>query len=166
MLLCIVHYKALTMGTELKGIEGLEHLTDGEVASLLKFPAYMSLLAANADGKMDEKEKKAAIKFTHIKTFHSDPKLATYYAAVGQTFEQDIEALDNQLPAERHARQKDIEAELKKLTNILAKLSPDFQQAMVRSMYAYKDHVSHAHYNVLESFVMPIVLRGITEQRI
>lgn len=163
MLLCV---KVLKMGTEQKGIEGLEHLTGNEVASLLKFPAYMSLLAANADGKMDETEKKSAIKLTHIKTFHSDPKLAAFYAAVSKTFEQDIETLNKQLPAERHVRQEVIETKLKELADILAKLNPDYQEAMVRSMHAYKDHVSHAHYNVLESFVMPIVLRGITERRI
>ena len=45
-----------------------KNLTESENKALLKFPVYISLLAANGDGKMDEAEKKEAIKFSHIKT--------------------------------------------------------------------------------------------------
>lgn len=146
-------------------IKGLENLTKQETDQLLKFPSYISLLAANADGRMDDEEKKTAIKFTHIKTFSSDPKLKDFYAEVNKTFEQDINMLDKELPKERHERQAAIENELSKLKEILLKLPNEYQAIMLHSMQSYKDHVSHAHYNVLESFVLPIVIQGITDRK-
>jgi hypothetical protein len=53
-----------------------KNLSEQEYQELLKFPAYISLLAANSDGKMDETEKKAAIRFSHIKTYSCDPLLS------------------------------------------------------------------------------------------
>ncbi|MGN6568646.1 MAG: hypothetical protein ACTHJ0_11865 [Flavipsychrobacter sp.] len=145
--------------------EEFKNLTKQEADQLLKFPLYISLLAANADGKMDNEEKKTAIKFTHIKTFSSDPKLKDFYAEVSKTFEQDIDTLDRELPKERHERQAAIEGDLSKLKEILLKLPKEYQAVMLRSMQSYKDHVSHAHYNVLESFVLPIVIQGITDPK-
>lgn len=163
MFLCI---KPLSMATLNTHFEGFSNLTQQETDQLLKFPLYISLLAANADGKMDNEEKKSAIKFTHIKTFSSDPKLKDFYVEVSKTFEQDIDALDKQLPKERHERQAAIENELSKLKAILLKLPKEYQSIMLHSMQSYKDHVSHAHYNVLESFVLPIVIQGITDPKI
>jgi len=50
----------------------LEKLTLQEKELLYKGPAYVSLLAANtvnADGKIDDDEKKAALELSHINTF-------------------------------------------------------------------------------------------------
>ena len=55
------------------------NLSVHEKDALLKFPAYISLLAAECDDKLDEEEKKAAIKLSHIKTFSCDPLLAEFY---------------------------------------------------------------------------------------
>jgi hypothetical protein len=46
-----------------------KNISAQENETLLKFPAYMSLLAADSDGKLDDAEKKSAIKFSHIKTY-------------------------------------------------------------------------------------------------
>ena len=69
---------------ELSGISLKENmkpfkkLSVHENEELLKFPAYISLLAANSDGKLDEVEKMSAIKFVHIKTFSSPPLLINF----------------------------------------------------------------------------------------
>lgn len=44
-------------------------LTKEEKEVLLKFPAYITLLAANSDGSLDKAEKKETIKLEHIKTY-------------------------------------------------------------------------------------------------
>ncbi|MBC7421866.1 MAG: hypothetical protein H7334_00255 [Ferruginibacter sp.] len=54
-------------------------LNESENNALLKFPALISLLAANSGNKMDEAEKKSAIKLSHIKTFSCDPLLVEFY---------------------------------------------------------------------------------------
>ncbi len=53
-------------------------LTKDEKEALLKFPAYISLLAANSDGLLDKVEKKDAFKLEHIKTFSADPLLVGF----------------------------------------------------------------------------------------
>ncbi len=63
-----------------------ENLTTQEYESLLKFPAYISLLAANVDGKLDETEESTAVDFAHIKTYSSDPLLINFFNDVHQTF--------------------------------------------------------------------------------
>ncbi len=80
------------------------NLSVEENQALLKFPAYISLLAANNDGKLDEAEKKSAIKFAHIKTFSSDPLLTGFYKEADSVFEQNIEQLDKDLPKEKDKR--------------------------------------------------------------
>ncbi|MEY3412366.1 MAG: hypothetical protein RIQ70_1054, partial [Bacteroidota bacterium] len=50
-----------------------DNLTAQENEALLKFPAYIALLAAYSDDKLDEVEKDAAVNFAHIKTFTADP---------------------------------------------------------------------------------------------
>jgi hypothetical protein len=47
----------------------LKNLSKRGYKLLLKFPAYISLLAANTDGKMDDTEKLSAIVFIHMKTY-------------------------------------------------------------------------------------------------
>ena len=71
---------------------------------LLKFPAYISLLAANSDDKLDELQKKSAIKFAHTKTFSCDPLLAVFYQEADKVFENNIEQLDKDLPKEINSR--------------------------------------------------------------
>jgi hypothetical protein len=44
-------------------------LIKDEKDALLKFPAYITLLAANSDGLLDKTEKKEAVKFEHINFF-------------------------------------------------------------------------------------------------
>jgi len=46
-----------------------ENLSKTEQQEFLKFPVYISLLAANQDGDTDEKEKQTAIAFDHMKTY-------------------------------------------------------------------------------------------------
>jgi hypothetical protein len=65
-----------------------KNLSPKDTEELLKFPAYISLLAANFEGHLDEVEEKSAIKFSHIKTFSSDPLLSEFYKAADKVFKK------------------------------------------------------------------------------
>ena len=67
-----------------------KELTESENEALLQFPAFISLLAANSDNKLDKAEKQSAIKFSHIKTYSSDPLLAEFYKKADRLFEKNI----------------------------------------------------------------------------
>ncbi len=132
-------------------------LTIDEKDKLLKIPAYISLLAANTDGQMNEKEKKEAIQFTHMKTYSCDPLLASFYYDAEKVFLSNIETLDRQLPKGTKEREETIKMELEKMEPILAKLGEDYSSLIHESMKSYTKHVSKAHGNALVSFLIPFV---------
>jgi hypothetical protein len=140
-----------------------EELNQTEKNILLKFPAYISLLAANSDSKMDEVEKKEAIHFTHIKTFSCDPILSAFYKEAEKVFIANVEELDKQLPKETEKRKQAIENELSKLETVLAKLGTEYASVMHKSMKSYSTHVSKAHNNSIESFFIPFNIKGLTD---
>jgi hypothetical protein len=130
---------------------------------LLKYPAFIALLAANKDARIDEAEKAAAEKFLHIKTYSSNPLFAEYYEEADKQFEKNIEELDRKLPADRDARLLSIKYELALLELILEKLDTEYASLMHDSMRSFKEHVSKAHFSVLEYFIFPLPVKGITD---
>ncbi len=135
------------------------NLTPAEHQSLLEFPAYVSLLAANGDGKLDDDEKSAALDIEHIKSYTSHPQLTNFYKEVNASFKQTLTALDKELPTGREARNMVIRRKLHELEEIIAKLGPESSLIMHKSMKSFKEHVSHAHNNVLVDFLFPFSLK-------
>ncbi len=143
-------------------MEKFENLTQNEKDNLLKFPAYISLLAANKTDDFDKKEEDVAIDFTHIKTFSCNPVLSDFYKEADVVFKLNIEDLNNKLPNDKEEREKAINHELKKLEPLLLKLGNEYAIIMHKSMQSYTDHVSQAHDNVLLHFVLPIYIKGLS----
>ncbi len=140
----------------------LERLSKHEKEMLLKAPAYVSLLAANSDGEMDETEKKSAIKFSYVKTYSCVPSLREFYSEVEKVFDTNIEQLDNELPKGKEERENQIKKELDKLAPILSKLGSEYAAALHHSFTTYAEHVSKAHNSVITSFLIPFYIKGLT----
>jgi len=140
-----------------------QHLSPNEKEELLKFPAYISLLAVNSHGGMDAVEKKYAINLSHIKTYSCDPLLYVFYQEADKVFTKNIEELDRELPHEIHERDAAIKSALSGLDKILVKLGENYTETMHRSMQSFKDHVSKANRNVLEYFIFPLPIKGIND---
>ncbi len=138
------------------------NLTTEEIEELLKFPVYISLLAANNDGKLDEAEKKSAIRFSHIKTYSCDPLLTSFYEEADKVFEKNMLQLDKDLPVKNEERAAVIKKELLDLEKIVLKLGKEYTAVMHRSMKSFKEHVSKAHDNVFVDFLFPMPIEGIT----
>ncbi len=139
-------------------------LTPQQKQQLLQFPAYISLLAANADGKFDEREKQKAVDIAHIKNYdNKEPLLTRFYTDVQATFGQILEELDAQLPRDKDQREEAIKNGLARIENVLSELGPEYVKALHRSMQAFKEYVSRAHDNVLEHFLFPLPIKGITQ---
>lgn len=144
-------------------MNNLKALTKQEVEQLLKFPAYISLLASTAENGIDNEEKNAAIKLTHVKTYSCDPLLTEFYQQAADNFEQTIMTLDLELPHTKEERKTAIVDELNKLEPLLHKLSPEYAAVLRSSMESYKKHVSRAHRNILEYFIFPVPIDGISD---
>ena len=133
-----------------------------EKDKLLKFPAYISLLAANSNDKLDETERKEAIKFAHIKTYSCKPILSEFYEEAEKVFEKNIDMLDRELPTDKTKRDIAIKKELSKLELIVQKLGEKYTNTMHKSMNTFKDHVLKAHHNVIVDFIFPIPIHGLS----
>lgn len=142
-------------------MKSYQNLSPHEKDKLLKYPSYISLLAADSDGEIDEKEKKSAIKFSHIKTYSSNPVLFEFYNEADKVFEANIEQLINELPKGKDERETAIKNELAEIEKILLKLDKDYASAIRHSMKSFKDHVSKAHNNVLQYLIFPVAHSGI-----
>lgn len=138
-------------------------LNEMEKDQLLKFPAYISLLASTAREGIDKQEKKAVVKLTHIKTFSCDPLLADFYKETDSIFEKTITVLNENLPHSQEERKMAICRELNNLEPVLKKLDPTYAYALRRSMESYKYHISKAHRNILEYFIFPMPIDGISD---
>jgi len=139
-----------------------KELTESENEALLQFPAFISLLAANSDNKLDVSEKQSAIKFSHIKTYSCDPLLAEFYKEADRLFEKNILQLDEELPKEKAAREAALKKELLKLETIVLKMGQEHITVFHRSMKSFKDHVSQSHHSVLLDFIFPMPIKGLT----
>lgn len=136
-------------------------LSTDEQKEFLKFPVYVSMLAANADGTTDDAEKNTAIAFDHTKTYTSNILLAGFYQKADQAFRANWKQLDAALPKGQAERKTALSAKMGKLETLLKKFDADYQAAMHKSMQAFKDHVSRAHYNILDDFLFPVPIKGI-----
>jgi len=138
-------------------------LNEKDKRQLLLFPAYISLLACTSENGLDKQEKSAALKITHIKTFAGDPELRDFYKAAENDFEKELIELNRKLPHDREERKLAIRQELNKLEPILKKLDAHYAVILEHSMEAYKNHVSRAHQNILEYFIFPLPINGISD---
>jgi hypothetical protein len=137
-----------------------KELTESQNKKLLKLPCLISLLAANY--KLDTKERQAAIKFSHIKTYSCDPLLFKFYEEADKYFENNILQLDKDLPFEKLEREAEINKELIILENLVQKLDGENVSAIHSCMNSFKEHVSQAHHNILQDFIFPIPIKGLS----
>ena len=126
-------------------MEALKKLNQQEKERLFEIPAYISLLAANADGAMDEAEKIAAIQFSHVKIYSCDPLLTDFYKEVEKKFLVNIERIDKQLPKGKTEREDAINNKLLKLGPLYSKLGKAYVETLHLSFISYTEHVSRAH---------------------
>lgn len=140
-----------------------ENLSKADQKEFLKFPAYISLLAANKDGIVDQQEIKTAIDFDHMKTYTCNPMLSGFYEKADQVFKDNIVELDSELPKGKEDRDNTLMSKLGTLEKMLLKFDKVYAATMHQSMKSFKEHVSATHQNFLENFIFPIPIKGITD---
>ena len=134
-----------------------------ENEALLILPVYISLLAANGDGKLDEAEKISAVGLAHLKTLSDEPLLTKFFMEVDRSFEKKLAQTDSELPGDRGSREALLKLKIEELEKIVARLGKHHSRAMHECMTAFTRHVSKAHYSVLVDFVFPVPIPGFTD---
>jgi len=130
---------------------------------LLKYPAYISLLASNSDGCLDDAEIHSATELAYIKTFSSNPLLDEFYTDAYAVFEMNLIELNRNLPKGKDDREVNIKKELACIEKIVLKIGKNYASALHRSMESFKEHVEKAHRSPLVDFIFPIPIPGLTD---
>jgi hypothetical protein len=120
------------------------------------------MLAASCDDKLDDVERKTAIKFAHVKTFSCNPLLSQFYKEADKDFEKTIGQLNEGLPTEKVSREAAIKQKLSDLEKIVIKLGKTYAFIMHQNMQSFKEHISKAHNNVLVDFIFPLPIPGLS----
>jgi len=132
-----------------------KNLNEEQKQALLKYPAYISLLAAFRNDKLDEDEKKSAINCAHIQTLSCDSLLIEFYKEADKVFESNLEQLDKDLPEEIVSRETAIKNEIMNLEKTVEMLGKVYASTLHQSLEIFKEHVSNVHHSVMMDFTLP-----------
>ncbi len=158
------HKRSLPFPPNSKNMTTFKNLSAKENKLLLKFPAYISMLALSYDNKLDYDTKKSAFKSGYIRSYFSDPLLTGFYKEAALVYQDNMDRLDKDLPKDKDRREEAIIKELTHLEKIVLKLEGGYFFAMNHSMKSFKNHVSRACHDVLLDFVFPIPVPIISER--
>jgi len=118
--------------------QDLSMLPPGQLTQLRDAYAYITILIAGADGKIDPNELSWAEKITQIRTFAGDERLREFHTEVNEAISSRIKSLIAELPTETSSRSAIISEKLAQLNPVLAALDPSL------AFYLYKGYVSFA----------------------
>lgn len=118
--------------------QDLSMLTSEEITQLKDAFAYITVLIAGADGKIDPNELSWAEKITQIRTFAGDERLKEFHTEVNDALSHRIKQLIDELPKDTASRNAIISGKLAQLNPILASIDPSL------GSYLYKGYVSFA----------------------
>src|SRR5688500_19268978 len=104
--------------------QDLNMLTQEEINQLKDAYAYITVLIAGADGKIDPNELSWAEKITQIRTFAGDERLKDFHVEVNEALSNRIKQLIAELPADVKSRNIIISEKLTALNPILSSLEP------------------------------------------
>jgi hypothetical protein len=130
-----------------------DNLSKAEKELLFLAPAMVAILIAGADDDIDDKERATARKL--IKYKEVAPKnavLVPYIKKIRETFEEDITKLLTEYPGMAELRNPIIEEQLKRLNDILPKLSIDFSKAFYEGLRNFARNIAKASGGVLGFF--------------
>ncbi|HEX6913997.1 MAG TPA: hypothetical protein VF145_02070 [Chitinophagaceae bacterium] len=136
-------------------------LAETQQQLLLRYPVYITLLAAAKENKPDAGEKKRALQLSHIRTYTAPEPLRDFYREAEKVFEPALNELDSILPGAANERESLITERLKEIEEITLKLDPHYASMLMESMEGFRRHVSRAHNNVLEYLIFPVSLSKV-----
>ena len=140
-----------------------KNLNDNEIELLLNAPALFSVFAASNDHEITSAQKSDAIKLAHLKSFSSDDlSLLSYYSEVEKKFKTNFESIVKKYAPFDDKKREELEIEIEKVNLVISKLDTDFANALHRSLCNYAEHVKKSDKSVLENFIFPIPINGIS----
>jgi len=119
-------------------------VNEAEYQGLKDAVAWITILIAGADGKIDTDELDWATKLSNIRSYSYSEELKEFYASVGQQFEDDIKKLIDELPQETANRTEVLTQKLSSLNPILLKMENSVAYKLYESYISFAEHVAKA----------------------
>ena len=130
------------MNQELK--DRLSVLSADQIQSIIDSYAYITVLIAGADGEIDSSELEWGSKLALIRAYNDEYRLNDLFEEVGQSFENKLTTIMNQVPGPVDERYKWIEPHLSKLNDILACLDNRNAFSIYKSLLSFAKHIAKA----------------------
>lgn len=129
-------------------------LSSEEVTQMKEAYAYITVLIAGADGKIDPNELSWAEKITQIRTFAGDERLKIFHTEVNDSVAARIKHLVSELPSDVAARNDIISSKLSLLNPILASLDPSLGHDLYKGYVSFAERIAKASGGVLSFFTI------------
>ena len=134
--------------------QDLNMLSSGEVAQLKDAYAYITILIAGADGKIDPNELSWAEKITQIRTYAGDERLKTFHTDVNESIAARIQQLIGELPSDVASRSSAISERLSSLNSILSSLDPSIGHYLYKGYVSFAERIAKASGGILSFFTI------------
>jgi hypothetical protein len=132
----------------------LSLLSPDQVRDLKDAHAYITVLIAGADGKIDEQELSWAEKIAQIRTFAGDERMKDFHEEVNAEIAGKIKQLIAELPTDPAARNEVISQKLSQLNPILASLDPSIGSYLYKGYVSFAQRIAKASGGILSFFTI------------
>lgn len=123
-------------------IEGFEKLSENQFETCRKSIAWITVLIAGADGKIDKEEVAWAKKVTKIRSYNFHDSLIPFYQSVGEDFSEVLEDLISNLSDSTSENTATLSRRLSQLNDILPLLENKLAYQLYKSYTSFANHVA------------------------
>jgi len=144
-------------------ITQFEKLSPREKELLLNAPVLVSIMAASFNNHINKRSAADAVKLAHLRTFTAVPVLQPYYKEVDKHFQENFELAIDRFVHDDVVNMAAVRLEMENVKEVIEKLDADFAGTLRLSLAKYAKHVKRAEHAVLESFLIPFEIHGLTD---
>ena len=148
----IVPDNRLTMKEQYQDLMAI--LSPEEIQTIKDSYAYIAVLIAGAEGKIDKKELAWAEKIVQIRSFSGDERLYHLHQEITSEIPGKIREIVEHMPNDVVARSKMYSDEIAKLNPILERLDPFMGNYMYRGFLSFAERIAKASGGFLSFFAI------------
>jgi len=135
-------------------ISGFEKLSESQFEIVKDSIAWITVLIAGADGKIDEEETEWAKKLTKIRGYSNPNALTPFYDEVGLNFDEKLTSLISNVPTDTQQRTDILSRKLSQLNEILPQLDNALAFSLYESYKTFAKHVAESSGGFLRFFTV------------
>lgn len=133
-------------------LNSYKELEPQQLKDLKDSVAWITVLIAGADGKIDSAELDWAKKVADIRTYAAPDPILEFFTEVGKDFDLVLESTIQESSEETEERTKQISLKLEKLNSILPLFEKNYGITIYKSLLSFSKHVANSTGGFLRFF--------------